>query len=319
MRIKYNIDWLIRKTVQKNDPNRIVENIFDYQNIIRKRPDLDREIYGSNGFYGMNYILKRYSGYDKRIKCLIEHAPGFTNIGLNEYKSNIFDTLLVSSEQRKKFLESRTNKRIYDIGPSIAYAETIYDEYNLKKTKNNLGKTLLLFPIHNIKDTDWQADTEGFIKKAKELARDNGFDTVLVSLYYVDIMRGLNIRYEKEGFTVVSAGNIDNYDFNDCMKTIISLSDFALYQGFTSSVGYCIYMNVPVCMVWNDYNTEAYRNNNMADALNEFQSYFIDYDESISEKQREICNHYYGYDSVRTPDKLYKIFDGLKRNKPGRD
>ena len=319
MRIKYNIDWLIRKTIAEKDPNYVVENIFDYQNVIRKRPHLDREIYGSNYCYGMNYILKRHSGYKKRIKCLIEHAPGLTKTGITEFKSNIFNTLLVASKQRIDFLKDYTDKKMIDIGPSIAYAENIYDDYTLSAIKKNLGKTLIVYPIHNIKDTDWESDKEAFINNVKEIVKEHKFDTVLVSLFYIDIQRGLHLRYEKEGWQIVSAGHMVNYDFNDCMKTIISLADMAVFQGFTSAIDYTIYMGVPSLLLPFDYNAPYFKECYRTDVLWDFDKLFNVYNEEISEEQKDICNYYFGYDSVKKPEELYSIFKSLEKNKPGRD
>ena len=319
MRIKYNIDWLIRKTVQKNDPNRIVDNIFDYQNVIRKRPDLDREIYGSNYCYGMSYILKRYSGYKKRIRCLIEHAPGLTNIGLTEYKSNIFDTLLVSSVQRKEFLSEYTDKKIFDIGPSIAYANKIYDDFNISTIKKSFGKTLLLYPSHNVIDSDWEKDTEKFIAEAKKIVDEYHFDTVLVCMFYIDIQRGTHLIYEKEGWNIVSAGQMVNYDFNDCMKTIISLADMAMFQTYSSAVGYCIYLNVPVFIFPFNYNDPGIRKKYATDVLKEIYGLFKDFSEEISDKQKELCSYYFGYDSVKKSEELLGLFKSFEKNKLGKD
>lgn len=320
MRVKYNIDWAIKRIKLANDKNRVVKDIFDYDNVIKERIDLDREIFGSNNFYGMSYILKRYSGYKKRIRGLIEHAPGLTNIALGEYQSDIFNNLYVCSKQRKDFISKKTDKVIFDIGPSIAYAKTIYDEKQLSDIKSTLGKTLLIYPIHNFYDSNWKNDTERFISYVNEIKNVYKFDTVLASMYHIDITRGLQERYEQEGYRIVSSGHTYNYDFNDCMKTILSLADNTVFQGYSSAVGYCIYMGLPVQIYpgCDEIHTQWHKNYE-SDVLDEFAKMFSEYSGEISKEQKEFCNYWFGYDSIRKPnelkhlleisDKIYKIQD----------
>jgi len=323
MRIKYNIDWYKNKIIIENDPNRIISNIFDYQNIIRRRPDTDRNVFGGNYFYGVNYILKRYSGYKGSIYGFIEHAPGLTNLSLHEYKEKGLNSLLVSSKQRKEFISEYTDKYVIDIGPSIAYAESVYDEKKLAATKENLGKTLLVYPSHNIEDTNWKNDTENFIEFVKKLAEKYEYSSVLVSLYFTDIERGLNIRYEKEGWKVVSSGHRDNYDFNDCMKTIIKLADCAVFEGYSSSIGYCVYENVPV-VIYPDKENEKIKLstvNYVSNEIFDLFELFSEYKEELTDEQREFCRHWFGFDSVKSKEQLSNILkllnDAKKKDKKG--
>lgn len=310
MRIKYNIDWVIKVLTLGMSKNRVVKDIFNYQEVIKERVDLDREIFGSNNFYGMSHILKRYSGYKKRIRGLIEHAPGLTNIALGEYKSDIFNNLYVCSKQRKEFLKDKTDKVIIDIGPSIAYANTIYSIEQINNIKDKLGKVLLIYPIHNIHDTDWKNDTERFISYVNEIKNKYAYDTVLVSMYYVDIERGLNDRYEQEGYVTISAGNISNYDFNDCMKTILSFADNAIFQGYSSAIGYCIYMGIPVHIYPGcDEIHNQWKNNYETDVLDDFARIFGKYDSKIDAEKMKFCNYWFGYDSVRKPNELRSLLE----------
>ena len=55
------------------------------------------------------------------------------------------------------------------------------------------------------------------------------------------------------------------------------------------------------------------------DVLKELYDLFKDYSEKISDKQKEICNYYFGYDSIRKPDELSKLFKSFEKNKVGKD
>ena len=309
MRIKHNIDWALRRINALWDESRLVDNIFDYNQVIRKRPDLDRDVYGSNGFYGGSYVLKHYSGYKRKVCGLIEHAPGLTNIALGEYKSDISNNLFVCSKQRKKFLLDKTKQNIFDIGPIIAYADGVYTKAAVDNIRGTLGKTLLVYPVHNFFDSNWKSDVESFIEYVKEIVRDFKYDTVLVSMYHIDIKNGAHFRYMKEGWHIVSAGETYNYDFNDCMKTIISLADCAVFQAYSSAVGYCIYMGVPVniCNEQKFMVHSMWRKNYADDILDEFTRVFGEYTESITSKQRSFASYYFGFDSVKSPQQLNKL------------
>lgn len=316
MRIRYNIRWALRRISAPFNPKRKIQDIFDYNEVIKERYDLERNIIGSNVNYGVNYILKRHSKYNKTINALVEHAPGLTNYVLNDYKNETSKTLFVCSRQRVDFLKDYTDKTVVDIGPSIAYAKCIYSDDKITEIKRKLGRTLLLYPVHNIEDTNWESDTDQFIKAAKEIRDQHKFDTVLVSMYHIDIKRGTHKRYEAEGFKVVSSGYIQNYDFNDIMKTIIHISDGAIFQAYTSAIGYCIYEKVPVMLTHNSMIHDKWQQNYTTDILYEFEKMYGEYTGTISKEQYEFANEWFGYDSVRESRELFKLLDeAYKRNR----
>lgn len=306
---------VLKKKYENNDLDRHITNIFDYNWVIRERLDYDKKVKLSNDYYGYNYILKRYSAYKGTINCSSEHAPGLEIVNTSDFQDKTTPFLIVNSSQRVSFLKGLCNKPIFAIGPSICYAKNIYSDFDIKVIKKNLGKTLCVYTLHNIEDTNYLDDAEKFIEYVNCVKDKYGYKTVLVSMYFVDIERGRHLIYERAGWIVVSAGRRRNYDFNDCMKTIISISDYAIFQSYASTVGYCIYMGVPVT-IYPERKLCEYRDEGIMDdptisdnILAKFNAMFEGYSETISKEQYDFCSYWYGYEDVLQPEVMKKLFE----------
>lgn len=324
MGIKSRIVYYVEKAVGLTDKNRKITNIFDYNNIIRNRPDLDRYKKLSNQFYGYSYILKRFSGYTGMINAVMEHAPALDILAIDDCRDQLSSALIVNSIQRREFLRDYLDKVIFPIGPSIYYAQSIYREYDREIIKKQLGKTLLIYPLHDIENFSYIQNTNGFINYVNEIKNKYKYDTVLVSMYFVDIERGRHIIYEKQGWIVLSAGRRNNYDFNDCMKTIIELADYAVFQAYASAIGYCIYEGVPVSIypqpfrfVQNGSEGVGTDNGIPDDTMHAFEKMFEEYNETISKEKYDFCNYWYGYESVMAANELKLLFEFIGKMRLG--
>lgn len=296
-----------------------ITNIFDYNEIVKSRPDQDRAIKYSNAYYGYNYILKKYSKYAKTINTAMEHAPGL-DIDYGEYDIEESPALIVNATQRKDYLRNRIEKPIWAIGPSIYYAEQILSDFDISVIKDALGKTLLIYPLHDIEDFHYKQDADKFISYVKKIKELYGYNTILVSMYFVDIERGRHLAFFKEGWTIVTAGRRENYDFNNIMKTIIKVADHAIFQAYASAIGYCIYLNVPVTIyhqpflfVERDVEGEQTDMGIKSKTMQLFEDVFGDYSDEISKEQYDFCRYWYGYDNIKTPYELNLLFDYISK------
>lgn len=307
---------IFRKFYFVNTVTRNITNIFDYYKVIDSRPDADEIVIGSSRYYGLNHVLKSYSGYTGVIWAVSEHAPGLdVLLGGGEYKDLSEFPLLVVSKQRRDFLRDYTNRIIFPLGPSISYANNIYNQFDLEIIKKALGKTLVIYPMHDIEDFHYIDEANGLIGYIREIQQKYNYDTVLVSMYFVDIERGRHLRYEHEGWHIVSAGRRENYDFNNCMKTIISLADHVIVEGITSAIGYCVYMGIPVTvfhksMDFVEKNVEGIQDDMGVPkhTIEKFESMFAEFTEDISKEQYDFCNYWYGYDDVLSNSHLKLLF-----------
>ena len=290
-----------------------IENIFDYQNIIRKRY-APFQTQATNGFYGIEYTLREYAGYNKQVNASIEHGI-FANYLGNTYE--IVDPYMPSvftfSKQRHVYIRSITDKLIFEIGPYIHYAKNIYNEFRMKEIKRNMGKTLLVFPAHGIEDFTFKHETDIFCDYIDSFCDEHKFNTVLVCLYFVDIQNGLHLYYEKRGYTVVSAGHRDNNDFLNILRTIIDLSDYVMNENMGTQIGYALYLGKPQ-IVYRSILTPVIKDASIrsnTDATNFWimvSNLFSQYSDEISEEQREFVKNAWGFDDIKSPGQMKDIF-----------
>ncbi len=309
---------LLRKRREKRIKN-VKINIFDYYEVMKERPYWEETIV-SNGIYGTSYCLKRYTGYPKMIQCAIEHGMPHTFENEYELNGNKANTLLVASEERKKALKGYTNKNIIPYGPLIAYSKVLFDDNTIRDMKDNLGKTLLVYPMHSIEDYHFKNSTNDFIDFVEEIKKKYNYDTVLVSIYFIDILRGFHVRFMQRGWKIMCAGNRLNFDFMDCQRTIMELADLVVCQGYSSALGYAGYLKKPI--VYKDlplivrHNGEIEEQDMWMQYKNSIIELFSDYHESLTEEQYEFLSNLYGYDSVMSPEELRNIFKmSEKRNR----
>jgi len=305
-----------------------VDNIFDYNYIIRKRKSIYQEDMPANEMYGIGYCFRRYSGYYGQIYCASEHGiPPLRVDNYGEFRDNGASILLVPSVQRREILQPLTNKLILTYGPSfIPYACPIYDEFSIKNIKNTYGKTLVVFPQH---DNDvavhigYLENANRFIEITKEVKEKFQFDTVIACMYYIDIERGMDKLYRDQGWQIVSAGYNKNYDFADCLLTIFKLSDGIITQGFTG-IAYATYLGIPALYVPGRYklNHATIGKQEVPDWViptdKELERIFGKYFDKVTDEQMNYCNEVWGYDQVKTQEELREIFllakDLKKRN-----
>ena len=312
--------YIIWHFVVKEKEYPVITNIFDYNEVIKNRFDLDKNVMFSNHFYGYSYTMKKYSGYKKTIKTPMEHAPALESDDMLEYKIEDAVSLIVNSKQRVDYLKKKITKPIWAIGPSVYYSESIFDEFDVEAIKEQFGKTLLVYPLHDIEDDHYIQDTEQFIRYIKDIKKRYNYKTVIVSMFFVDIERGRHFAYLDEGWRILSAGRRENYDFNIIMKSIIQLADYAIFQAYASAIGYCIYYDVPVTIYHQDVlfkerDKQGYGTDNgmKNDTMSQFEKMFSEYNEIISEEQRKFCEYWYGYLDIRTPEEIKLLFDYVSR------
>ena len=325
----------LNNIMQKNKKNIVFDadyarNIFDFNYIARQRNARSNELFSGNSIYSMGYVLRKYSKYKGKIYCASEHGlPAGSTKDSREYKDNNRKIIFVMSEDRRKFIQCQTNKLLVPIGPSIMpYCTNIYSDFVMDAIKRNLGRTLLVFPQHSCADSECLQTADEFLSYIDELVSVFHYDTVLVCLYYEDIYRGEFIKYHRfNGSVVVTAGHKHNYDFADCLKTIINLSDHVVTQGYGSSAIYSMYLKKPVLYfpgsrgrkienkgIFEDKNPwmQPYE-----DKLEELAKVSLDHiSESSLDRMREEqwawADKIYGFSEALSPEQIYELLEFSK-------
>ncbi len=320
---------LYRKTFEFRSP--LIDNIFDYNSIIKERLSPYKEVYQGNKMYGIGKVLRDYCGYKGDIYCVIEHGVPTERIDNSiEYRDNDMPVLLVHSKHRRDFLADKTDKLMIPFGPNfMPYAKSLYTDFAINSVKQILGKVLLIYPQHNNDVSEFVGFKENqmeFIKYVKGLKEEGKFDTVLVCLYYIDIQRCLNRLFEAEGLIVVSAGKNINYDFPACFTTILKLSDFVVAQSITG-VAYSSYYGIPsifkkgyskMIRESGQIDEDAWTINGRSWIENterQLVEMFSKLDSEITDEQHEWNNYMWGNNEAKNPEELRLLLEFAKEVK----
>jgi hypothetical protein len=293
-------------------------SIFDYKNLSQPIPFYPIEAVKDSNFYGVYHSLKEYSGVTK-IYNSIEHGLYLGNyVPFASYLRTTKSIITFSDNRKKHLINAKINKPIYKIGPYIHYAKLPVSENEFIKLKQSLGKTLLLFPSHSIKNFNVRMDVLELIEKVKKLALN--YDSILVCLYYKDILDAYYLQYfEKAAFKIVTAGNTYDINFLSRLKLIIELADFTVSNTVGTHTGYCVYLNKPHFIIEqevelsgeNNTRIKNYRDEKQIESLSEEKDEILKefsiYSESITEKQKKVIDKYWGISSIKQPEDLLDI------------
>ena len=163
-----------------------------------------------------------------------------------------------------------------------------------------------------------EIDALKLIKKINKIA--SNYDTILVCLYYKDILNNIYPKYfEVAGFKIVTAGNLYDINFLSRLKLIIQLADFTSSNSIGTHTGYCVYLNKPHFVIEQkikfskDDKTSIieFRDNDqinlMEKEINEIIIEFSKYSIHITEIQKQIVNKYWGTSFIKNKDELKNL------------
>lgn len=274
-------------------------SLFDYENLAKPIPFCPIEDTKDSNFYGHIHALKEYSGLSN-IGWSIEHGLYYGNYIPLASQCKTIRRIITFSEHRADVL-SVLNKPVATIGPYIHYATPVLDENEIVKLKKHLGKTLLFFPFHSTFEDDnvYKYEIKDTIDELLKIKRNNSIDTVIINMYYYDILHTDIARmYEDVGFKVSCAGHIYDLNFLNRLKTLILISDVTYSNSVGTHVGYCIYLSKPHTIICsNSCNTEL-------PDWDEINNTFI----SGNEKMKyEIASKYWGFDQIKTKSELFEL------------
>lgn len=305
-----------------------MEDIFDYRTAVktRKDPNWHHGNYNVKAeAYGIGHLYQRYSGYNGEINCSFEHSLPFSRTNNeSEYRDIQYPVIISSSKARWDIIQPLTDKIVIPCGCFfMPYGRSIYDEFLTGVIKKNLGKTLLVFPQHNNINSFYEGEEEtkeAFFKQVEAIKNEHGFDTVIVCLYFADILNQTYRQYEDRGWIVVSAGRSHNYDFGDNMVSIISLADHVIVQDSIASLVQAAYMNKP-CTFMKGRALKRMADGRMSNTGKEVMfeerqeeclELFGEYSEELSSAQMEWCNRWGGFDCTKSPDEIRLILEFAK-------
>lgn len=267
-----------------------------------------------NNMYGQAYVLRQYMNYHHPLNAYIEHGLFWGGmIHADEYHWHVPTYITFSPLRKADILVKGIQKKVVPIGPYIHYAQSLFGEEELAKLKRKLGKVLLVFPSKSIPHIRSAFDADAFVQEVDRVAQD--FDTVLVSLYYLDAARPENIQlYQTKGWHIVTAGHKYDQFFLNRQRSFIELADATLSNEVGTHVGYCIHLNKPHYLFQQklerigssaaelqrelqlyDAEEDARRN---AEKEEVARAFAFNHSFAITPEQRQVVNKYWGSSSV---------------------
>lgn len=208
--------------------------------------ECSREVYRGNTFYGIGRSLRDYAGAHTSVKACVEHGVYFGNYtNPQELEGSGLPCLLTFGTSRLAHVRAVSNTPVGLIGPYIAYASDYLTDEKLRELRANLGRVMLVYPSHSVDRVRVSYEISQLLEVVERVAKERQIDTVLICLYYRDILGGAADAYESRGFTVVTAGFREDPLFLSRQRSLIRLSDFTMSNNVGTQVGYCSYLDKP--------------------------------------------------------------------------
>lgn len=284
---------------------------FDYKKLIRNFPIFsfsnEPGIIG-NKCYGNYRAISHLFKNLKIDKILIEHGLYFGNYIIHSEANLInVDTIITFGQYRKDALlnSGYSNKNIICIGPYIKYSKHFKTLKELSDLKMELGKTILVFPLHNSDEVEKGYDELSFINEIIKIKLKYNYKTILISMFWLDIKHNKHQIYQNHGFTIVTAGHRNDPSFLSRLKDLIYLSDMTISNELGTHVGYCLSFNKPHYI----YNQQINTKQKVKKQTDNFdQDFFNQYDFEkklflelfsndngiITQEQKNIVTYYWG-------------------------
>ena len=297
-------------------------DLFDYKGIAQPLPKCYYEICTDNNCFGIGWSLRQYvESKASYINALAEHGYFFGTYVQEVERVTWAKKLLTFSDVRKEHIVAViNNKDVYPIGPYIHYAPDYYDEKKLAAVKQELGRTLLVFFSHSGTGESVSFDLDALIEKINSIKKR--FQSIVISLFWSDINPEIETRLLTEGYRIFSSGHRYDFYFLSRQKTMIKLADVTMSNSTGTHLAYCSYLNKPHWIVRQVIKSKALNEKGAAniaiaemmgkDIVNqqeneELYQTFAEYSEILTNKQKQVCDKYFGLSYVRTVDEMKEL------------
>lgn len=307
--------------LKKSQPTFSSNELLKWQNTLKMKASPFDEFYRANMYYGIESTLRTYARQSKPLKACIEHGVYFGNyVNDSELDRSELSCLVTFSDVRLLHVREVSSVPVCLIGPYIAYATSYLEDRTLRELKKEIGRTMVVFPSHSLEFTSKQYDIDKFIAEIKRVKREMQIDTVLVSLYFLDLKEPVISMYEHCGFKVVTSGIREDANFLRRQRALIELSDFTMSNSVGTHIGYCVYLKKPHYLFNQDVLTsfsvgadacESSKNVQETSRKEKLEigNYFSTLSYKVTDKQYEICDKYWGFSHVLSPEDIGEIYE----------
>ncbi len=244
-RLSYRFRALRRKTPSATAAEDFQIWERDLIQMAAERGMVTSERHHPNDFYGHARTFKKLVGQpdDYALKVSIPHGVRYDGKFWEHDFHKDFSIGFVSSPFRADLLRGRVPGRIVSVGPLIHYAASALGPDAFAKASKILGRTLLVFPAHSTHLSEVNYSVQELISRIADLGRS--FQSIVVCLYWKDILSGIAASYQSAGFKVVTAGHIYDPLFLPRLRSLIELSSMTVSNRQGTHVGYCLHLGKP--------------------------------------------------------------------------
>ncbi len=292
-------------------------------NIEELSKDIPQEIFTpfefthANAFYGMDIALKQYAGlpHSYHLKAHYSHASLATEGTGWDSDYNLLPMLFTWSPMHKQTYQKVCKKPMHSIGPIIHYAQNYYTDEQIKAKKERLGRNALFFPVHSSHHISSHFTMKHCLKALEPFKKD--FDTIRVSIFWKNFHEGQHKPFIDAGYECVTAGHMFDPLFLPRLKGLLSVTDHTFGNSYGTNIAYGIYMQKPHTHLPSDFMLDYSKaQDNFShtpylqkrqEIVDKFLNLFVNYSSEISKQQYAACNHFFGYDHVRTRNELLAL------------
>lgn len=225
-------------SVAKEMQKRTKLSLLNYQELAQPLPLYPYFNIKDNNIYGTGSVLKQAGLKLDLEKCLVEHGLIFGDLVQEHNAVTFAENIVTFSKYREEKILKKIKKNVICIGPYIKYSKSILSPLAFEDLKQKLKRTLLVFPSHSNDTTVVDFNSKLFMQEIEGLSKN--FDSVLICLYWKDIILGRAEEYEKMGYYITCAGHSYDFNFLKRLRAIIELSDFTMSNNVGTHVGYTV-------------------------------------------------------------------------------
>lgn len=199
-------------------------------------------------WYGMKRALLTYLGLPGfyPLKAHLQHGAGMI------YRNDVPDPGVLKTKYKNVFLCNTYQKEIckkYLPEKDIYISGSIFPLYRQQKgiTQSDKAQGTLFFTAHSTEMVEAYDNVEKTLEILDRLP--DYLKPIKVSIYYIDLLRGLNEVYERNGYETYTNGHRQDTSFVDSFYKTLKSAKFAMGTTLGSQTYYAVEMGIPYFIV----------------------------------------------------------------------
>jgi hypothetical protein len=285
------------------------------------RPQNTKEPHWPNDYYGHATLLKKYAGFPaaRPLPVSVVHGLRFDGRVWKYDFSELHTTGFVASPWHVDGLRGQVEIDVLAVGPLIHYAVGLWNAEQLAAVRGKLGRILLVYPVHSTHWVDTDYDASRFCAQIEAAAAN--FDSVVVCLYWRDVLRGRHREYMARGFLCVTNGHMFDVQFLERQRSLMEACSGLLTNGMGTHVGYAVYLGKPVQLLLSDVSYSVRGPGTIVESdsadriIRKFAAVFAAGPLVLSQDQRDLAGFYWGFGSERSVVEMAQLFEESEKQR----